>query len=132
MISKIALSSTIIVFLFMAFLLTFGCSTDDVTSPEDGHGVVEVVIEPREAEFEVGEHLEFSAFALNADGDTVDTSDLNIEWEWWSDDPEVFTVEPGGLATGHNPGEAFCIIEATILVGKSNFSGRDSAFVMVF
>lgn len=129
--------TTCIIFIQLAvvsMLMFSACGGDDVTGTDEpeGHGVVEIVIEPKEATLEAGEHQEFSAFALNADGDTVDTSDLNIEWEWWSDDPDVFTVEQGGLATGHNSGEAFCIIEATILVGKSNFTGRDSAFVMVF
>jgi len=118
----------------VSLLLFSACGGDDVTGTDEpeAHGVVEIVIEPKEATFETGEQQQFSAFALNADGDTVDTSGLNIEWEWWSDDPDVFTVEPGGLATGHNPGEAFCIIEATILVGESNFNGRDTAIVFIF
>ena len=136
--SKVALSSTVVIFLFMASVLTFGCSDDDVTGPENGHGVVEVVILPPEAEIDVGNFQEFEALLLNAQGNTIDPSELDgfdIDWEWSSSDTNVFTVEQdgsAGLGAGETSGEAFCIIEVTILVGNSNFTGRDSAFVMVF
>jgi hypothetical protein len=108
-----------------------GCDSSEVDSLL-GHGVERVVISPSTASVSVGDQVSFSAFALTAQGDTVDTADLDIEWRWWSSDPDVFTVEEGGTATGRSPGEEYCVVEATILRGQSNFTGRDSAFVMVF
>jgi hypothetical protein len=108
-----------------------GCDSNDVEDPQ-GHGVERIIISPNSASVAVGEQVGFSAFALTAQGDTVDTAGLNIEWRWWSSDPSVFTVEEDGTATGRSPGEEYCVVEATILSGLSNFNGRDSAFVMVF
>ncbi len=136
--SKFALSSTVVIFLFMASLLTFGCGGDDVTGPADDHGVVEVVIEPREAEIDVGNYQEFEALLKDAQGNTVDPSELDgfdIDWEWWSTDTNVFTVEQdgsAGIGAGESSGEAFCIIEVTITEGNSNFNGRDTTIVFVF
>ena len=123
----------------MGFLVLVGCDNNDVTGPEDeDHGVEDIVIEPQSVEFEVGTQQAFEAFLLDAEGDTVDPSEIegfNIQWEWWSTDTEVFVVEQdgsGGIATSENSGEAYCVIEVTITDGTSNFSGRDSSFVMVF
>jgi len=113
----------VIVIALAATLIITGCDGDETTGPQNPV-VVDVVISPETAELEVGEELDFSAFALTAAGDTVDISDLNIEWNWWSNDPDVFTVEPGGLATGQSPGEAYCIVEATVEVGL-NFNQND-------
>lgn len=63
--------------------------------------------------------MNFSVFALTASGDTIDTDEIDIEWQWWSTDPEVFDVEPGGLATGKSSGEAFCVVEATVSVSQN-------------
>ena len=119
----------------MALVLTFGCDSNDVTGPEDGHGVVEVVLEPRgEFEIKIGEYQEFEAFLKDAQGNTVDPSELDgfdIDWEWWSSDTNVFTVEQDGstgIGTAESPGEAYCIIEVTITEGNLNFTGRDSLF----
>jgi hypothetical protein len=108
-----------------------GCDSSEVDAPQ-GHGVERVVISPSTASVAVGDEVSFSAFALTAQGDTVDTADLDIEWRWWSSSPSVFTVEDDGTATAHSPGEEYCVVEATILRGLPNFTGRDSAFVMVF
>jgi hypothetical protein len=108
-----------------------GCDSSEVDAPQ-GHGVERVVISPSTASIWVGDEMSFSAFALTAQGDTVDTAGLDIEWRWWSSNPSVFTVEEDGTARGHSPGEEYCIVEATILRGQSNFTGRDSAFVMIF
>jgi len=118
-------SAAIIVILLVCVgtLLFTGCDGDEATGPQNPV-VVDVAISPETAELEVGEELDFSAFALTAAGDTVDISDLNIEWNWWSNDPEVFTVEAGGLATGQSPGEAYCIVEAIVEVGL-NFNEKD-------
>jgi hypothetical protein len=113
-----------------ATLTLTACDSAGVDAP--GHGVEQVVISPQSTAMGVGQQAEFSAFALTAEGDTVDTSDLEIQWDWWSSDPAVFTVDDAGNAVGVSPGEEYCIVEATILAGTSNFSGRDSAFVMVF
>jgi len=134
-----ALISTFVIFLFMASILTFGCGGDDVTGPLDGHGVVEVVVEPREAEVEVGDFQEFEALLKDAHGNTVDPSELDgfdIVWEYWSTDTNVFSFfEQDGstaIGTGEYSGEAFCIIEVTITEGISNFTGRDTSLVFVF
>ncbi len=116
---------------FAVLLIHAGCSSDEVAGP-DGHGVVEVRIEPQEATFSVGEQEQFQALLLDADGSAVDPEGLDVTWDWWSSDTEVFTVEPGGLATGQAAGEAYCIIEVTVLEGTQNFTGRDSAFVFLF
>jgi len=136
--SKLALSSAIIIFLSMSLVLMFGCDSDDVTGPDNDHGVVEVVIEPPEVEFEAGSQQEFKAFLRDAEGNTVDPSEIDgfdIDWEWWSSDTNVFTVEQdgsAGIGTGENSGEAYCIIEVTITEGNSNFTGRDTTIVFVF
>ncbi len=108
-----------------------GCSSDDVAGT-DGHGVVDLRIEPQEATFSAEEQEQFQALLLDADGNAVDPEGLDVTWEWWSSDTEVFTVEPGGLATGQSAGEAYCIIEVTVLEGTQNFNGRDTAIVFIF
>jgi len=155
------------------FMLLAGCSSDETTGPQDLQ-IVDISISPESAELEIGQELEFSAVALTATGETVDISDLDISWDWWSTDPDVFTVEPGGLATGQNEGNAWCVVEAVVDVSQEltqpvdriivqanvlqsaaewlpinnfkieldiehvtmknmmRFTGRDSAFVMVF
>ncbi len=136
--SKLMISSTVVMYLFIASILAFSCDSDVVTGPEDGHGVVEVVIEPPEAEIEAGSNQEFEAFLKDAQGNTVDPSELegfDIDWEWWSTDTNVFTVEQdgsAGIGAGESSGEAFCIIEVTITEGNSNFNGRDTTIVFVF
>jgi hypothetical protein len=106
-----------------------GCSDDD---NDVAPRVDEIAIHPESASFGVGEQQEFSAFFLTAAGDTVDVADLDVELQWWSTDPDVFTVVAGGTATGHDSGEAFCVVQATVFVGSRNFTGRDSAFVVIF
>jgi len=117
--------------LIAGLLIQTGCSSNDVAGT-DGHGVVDLRIEPQEASFSVGEQEQFQAVLLDADGSAVDPEGLDVTWEWWSSDTEVFEVEPGGLATGQTAGEAYCIIEVTVLEGTQNFNGRDSAFVSIF
>lgn len=113
------------------------CSDDNsATGPEDDEiEIAEIVIEPQNATFEVGEQYEFSAFLISATGDTVN-EEFDVGWNWYSSDPNVFTVEAGGTARGHSEGEAHCIVEASIdnnkFVGKLRFVGRDSAFVFIF
>jgi hypothetical protein len=135
-----------------SMLLFSGCSSDDDAQPIDDPQIGQIIILPDSAFFAVGEEVQFSAFVLTTTGDTIDNADLEIQWEWWSSDPDVFTVEEGGLATGQNPGEAYCVVEATILdiqnfaghdsepsararmnaLRALNFTGRDSAFVFIF
>lgn len=117
--------------LLAVLLVQPGCSSDDVAGT-DGHGVVDLRIEPQEATFSAEEQEQFQALLLDADGNAVDPEGLDVTWEWWSSDTEVFTVEPGGLATGQAAGEAYCIIEVTVLEGTQNFNGRDSAVVFIF
>jgi hypothetical protein len=101
----------------IGLLIFTSCSGDDTTASQSPQ-VAEIAISPDSAELEAGEQLQFEVFALSATGETIDASELDIEWEWWSTDPEVFTVEAGGLATGQNPGEAYCMIEATVGVSR--------------
>lgn len=130
--------------LALACLVIFtGCDTSAVTDPPDQQ-IDRIMLLPETATLGIGEQVEFSAVALNADGEIIDTPDLVIEWEWWSSDPDVFTVTADGVATGVSPGEEFCIVEATLLPGSLSpddrsriessriFTGRDSAVVMVF
>ncbi|MGM0547566.1 MAG: hypothetical protein ACQEST_12700 [Bacteroidota bacterium] len=146
---KAKLSQTTITFfstvVIVMMLVLSGCGDDDPTSPELKN-VVDVIISPDSAEFSVGEQMQFSAFVVTDEGDTIAAEDLDVEWEgeWWSSDPDVFTVEDNGLATGQNSGEAFCIVELDLeddqTVGTAGFSiantrgifvGRDSAFVLM-
>lgn len=146
---RIRSSQTTVTFLgtaiFVVMFIISGCGDDDPASPQL-KDVVDVIISPDSAEFSVGEQMQFSAFVLTEAGDTIATEDLDIEWEgeWWSSDPDVFTVEQNGFATGQNPGEAFCIValdleddqvfsQAGFLTKKSlaRFTGRDSAFVLM-
>lgn len=127
-IAKIRLFQTTSIF-FVALITTgmlmlSSCSSDDTTGPQSQQISV-IVISPENASIEVGEQLEFSAFALTASGDTVDTAELDIEWQWWSNDPEVFTVEENGVATGHSPGEAYCVIEAIVDVSLNLDTQQD-------
>ncbi len=142
--------TTVTIFVAIAFVMMLvfsGCGDDDDPAGPQTQEVVDVIISPDSAEFSVGEQMQFSAFVLTDEGDTVATEDLDVEWEgeWWSSDPEVFTVEDNGLATGQNSGEAFCVVEldlqddqifetAGFLIKKSRapFTGLDSAKVFMF
>ena len=118
---------------FTGTVLFSGCESDQVTGPQfEYEDIHRVEIFPRSAEIEAGAHEDFTFFLLTEDGDTIDTEDFGIETEWWSTDTEVFTVEEDGSATGHEEGEAYCVIDVTVHSGDSNFSGRDSSLVMVF
>lgn len=126
-------------------LVFSACGNDDPAGPQ-AQTVVDVIISPDSAEFSVGEQMKFSAFVLTEAGDTIAAEDLDTEWEgeWWSSDPDVFTVEDDGLATGENSGEAYCVVELDLEDGqifaqagfltkevRSIFVGRDSAFVLM-
>lgn len=95
-----------------------GCSGDNSTGP-DTPQVSEISISPKEVTLQEDEQADFSVFALTETGDTVDTDEIDIEWQWWSSDPDIFTVESGGLATGQSTGEAFCVVEATVSVSQN-------------
>lgn len=113
-----SMHTVLAVFLIVGLGMLSGCSGEDSTGP-DSPQVAEISISPEEAAIEPEEQIDFSVFALTETGDTVDTDDIDIEWQWWSTDPDVFDVEPGGLATGKNSGEAFCVVEATVSVSQS-------------
>lgn len=129
--------SSIIIFILAGLLAFNSCSDDETaTGPEDEEiEVAEVVIDPQNVTFEVGEQHNFSAFLISAEGDTVN-EEFDVDWNWYSSDPDVFTVEAGGTAKGHSEGEAHCIVEASLdnnkVVAKLRFVGRDSAIVFVF
>lgn len=136
-----SISETYILFLitvaFTGLLILTTCSEDSSTSSleEDEIEVTKVVIEPASASFEIDEKQEFSAFLISASGDTVN-KEFDIEWNWYSSNPEVFTVENNGTAYGKRAGEAYCVVEVTAEPGKVaaklRFTGRDSAFVSIF
>jgi len=105
-----------------------GCDSNDM---DDADGAVsEIRILPDSASIEVGDEAEFSVVALTVAGETVDDADLDVRW--WSSDSTVFTVEDDGSALGHVPGEAYCMVEVTDPSKAARFTGRDSAFVVVY
>lgn len=110
--------SVLTVYFILSLCMLGGCSEDNSTGP-DTPQVTKISISPDEATLETGEQIDFSVLALTETGDTVDTDEIDVEWQWWSTDPDVFDVEPGGLATGHNSGEAFCVVEATVSVSHN-------------
>ena len=125
----------ILMILLVGTTLT-GCDDDNATGTEEEDiSQAEVVIEPQNVTLEVDEEVDFSAFVVNASGDTIN-DELDIDWNWYSSDPDVFTVLNNGTATGHNPGEAFCIVEASTanskIVAKMVPIGLDSAHVLLF
>ena len=97
----------------IGFTILQSCSSDDTTGSQSPQ-VSQISIHPQEASTEVGQQIDFSVVALTATGEVIDTDEINIEWQWWSTDTDVFTVEQGGLATAQNPGEAYCMIEAVV------------------
>lgn len=127
--------SLIILILLAASLIT-GCGDSSTTSSteEDLEGA-QVVIKPESASLEVDEELDFSAFVISATGDTVN-EELDINWNWRSSNPNVFTVNDDGNATARNSGEAHCIVEATTannkIVAKLVPIGLDSARILIF
>ncbi len=109
-----------------------GCDKED--DPEPQNDLEQIVIIPQSASFAVGEQFEFSTAGVTSDGDTIDISslDLGLEWNWWSTDTDIFTVDNDGNATGIYPGEAYCILDFTESEIRLKFTGRDSAFVFIF
>lgn len=73
---------TILIFISARLLTFFSCSENGTaTDPNDEEiAVSEVVIEPQNVTFEVGEQEEFSAFLISATGDTVNDEFEEIEW----------------------------------------------------
>ena len=118
----------------MAFI---SCDDDNsVTGPEENEiENAEVVIEPQNVSIEVDEQIDFSAFVVTPSGDTLN-EEFNFHWNWYSSNPDVFTVQNNGTATGHNSGEAFCIVEASTgsekIRAKLRYVGLDSARVLLF
>lgn len=116
--------------LLCCLIITTACSEGDTTSSQIVQ-VSSISIHPQVAEFRVGEETNFSVFALTATGDTIDTNEIDIEWQWWSSNPDVFTVEAGGLATGQNQGEAFCIVEATVVFSEGEIPDIDVMYATI-
>ena len=111
-------------------LMFNACSSDDTTGSQSPQ-VSQISIHPQEASLEVGQQLDFSVVALTAAGEVIDTDEIDIEWQWWSTDTDVFTVEPGGLATAQNPGEAFCMIEAVVDVTQRAAEEMDVIYASI-
>lgn len=125
-----------LIIILIAGMLNIGCEDNNSTeSEEEELKGAEVVIEPQNVSMEVDEQVNFSAFVVSASGDTVN-EDFNFQWNWYSSNPEVFTVQNNGTATGKNSGEAFCIVEASTgnskIVTKMVPIGLDSARVFLF
>lgn len=112
----------------MGAILLSGCEKADESDPLDDQ-IELIVITPQSASIGVGEQIEFSTAGITPDGNTVETSGLRLEWNCWSTDPEIFTVDNSGTAIGQNPGEAFCVLDFGESASLRKFSGRDSAFV---
>lgn len=126
----------LIIILSITGTIITGCNDENPTSTDDEElKGAEVVIEPQNVTLEVDEEFDFSAFVVNASGDTIN-DELNIQWNWYSSDPDVFTVQNNGIATGHHSGEAFCIVEASTsnskIAAKMVPIGLDSARVLLF
>lgn len=116
-------------------LVLAGCDSTDVSDPDNQ--LTDVIIAPDSVSIAVGEQVDFSARFLTASGDTVQHPDVTLYSDWTSTNTTVFTVADNGLATGREPGMAYCRIEVSDeAAGKVNeiqrFVGRDSAFVFVF
>ncbi|NBC65875.1 MAG: hypothetical protein GVY07_09510 [Bacteroidetes bacterium] len=125
-----------VIIILITGMLNIGCEDNNPTeSGEDELKGAEVIIEPQNVSMEVDEQVDFAAFVVSASGDTVN-EDFNIQWNWYSSNPEVFTVQNNGIATGQNSGEAFCIVEASTgnskIVAKMVPIGLDSARVFLF
>lgn len=125
-----------VIIILIAGMLNIGCEDNNPTeSEEDELKGAEVVIEPQNVSMEVDQQVNFSAFVVSASGDTVN-EEFNFQWNWYSSNPEVFTVQNNGTATGQNSGEAFCIVEASTgnnkIVAKMVPIGLDSARVLLF
>lgn len=126
-----------ITLVFFPLLMSSSCKDNNsVSSSEDDElDEARVVIEPENASFEYTNEQDFSAYVISASDDTVN-EDFNLNWNWYSSDPNVFTVQNNGAAKGQNPGEAYCIVEASTesgkIAAKLRFTGRDSAFVRIF
>jgi hypothetical protein len=112
-------------------IMLSGCEKSDESDPLNDQ-IELIVITPQSVSIGVGEQIEFSTAGITTDGDTVETSGLGLEWNWWSTDPEIFTVDNSGTAIGQSPGEAFCVLEFSESASLLKFTGRDSAFVMIF
>lgn len=115
-------------FLAIIFLVMAACSSSSNPTVAENQ-IAKIQISPDSLSISAGETASFSAFVLTASGDTL--QDSGIKFQWWSTDPDIFTVENNGTATGQSAGTAFCVIE-TVAKSKINFTGRDSAFVRVF
>jgi hypothetical protein len=124
-------SFIIILLAFMGIIVFSGCDKDDDAEPQNDQ-IEQILIIPQNASIAVGEQLEFSTVGVTADGDTVPTAGMGLEWNWWSTDTDVFTVDNDGVATGQNPGEAFCILDFNEATSQLKFTGRDSAFLVIF
>lgn len=122
-------TTTIIV---IGMLMLVGCGDDNPADSSANQDIDEVVISPDSASFAAGEMMDFSAVALTAEGDTV--RDVNFIWK--SSDPDVFTVQDNGTATGQAPGTAYCGVgvpdESPDKKLKLVPIGLDSATVHIF
>ena len=120
--------------LLLTVVLT-GCDSSDATE-DDTPEIAELEISPDSVSLQVGSQVDFSVAALTADGDTVDGADI----EWASTDTNVFTVQDNGVATGKNPGTAFCTVgldetspSSARAAAKARVPiGLDSAVVHIF
>lgn len=127
------ISFIIVLLVFTGAIMFSGCEKEVDAEPKNDQ-IDQIVIIPQNASINVGEQFEFSTAGVTADGDTVEISglDLGLEWNWWSTDPDFFTVDDDGIATGIYPGEAFCILDFAESESLLKFTGRDSALVFIF
>lgn len=116
--------------LLILIFISIGCDSDDVVGTEFETEIAEIRILPDSAQLDVSEQMDFELVALSETGDTV--RDANLDVRWWSTDSTVFAVENDGAATGLEPGSAYCMVEVNELAKAARFTGRDSAFVIVF
>lgn len=137
--TRVTISIQALLFALIGTLVsTVGCDSNDVAE-EPEPAIEEFAFTTDSVALEVGQEADFSDLlvGLTADGDTVEDPDLDLEW--WSTDPDVFTVDNDGKATALDTGRAYCMAEmsdeaaAQAFYSKlAKFTGRDSFLIMVF
>lgn len=136
-INRTQISAKVMLTGLVVLLALIGCNKDE-NNDSTNIEAAKITISPENASMNVGEHEDFTAYAVTKTGEKVYFDELDVESRWWSSDTTVFSVQENGVATGKSKGDAYCILEATITFDASQlkklkfYTGRDSAFVSIF
>lgn len=105
------------ILIFAGVLMLSGCDTTN-TEEQGPPNVVDAIILFEGAStdlpsIEVGETIKFEGFAITETRDRIPLADLgaNWEWDWYSTEPAVATLDTEGHVTGQGEGKAFCVLE---------------------